>query len=251
MSSKNIIVLKFGGSVLHSQADFDQVQFEIERHLDLGRKVIAVVSAFYGVTEQLIHQANTQNLNADSVEFAALIASGEFRSATELVAHLNQASRQASCQTPKDLEFLAQGNRSKASPVSLNPNKVVAALTQTPVIVVPGFSAINEFGECVLLGRGGSDISAVCIAHALGLDSVRLLKDVDGLYDQDPNKYPTATRLEQVDYTTACEIGGELIQTEAIDFAQSKAMAIDVARIGSSNRSRIGAREISNMQKTA
>ena len=105
---------------------------------------------------------------------------------------------------------------------------------------MPGFSAVDEAGDCVLLGRGGSDISAVFIAQALGLDSVRLFKDVDGLYDSDPNRYHDATRLEYVDYNTARDIGGELIQLEAINFAAKKGVCIDIAALAKHYCSRIG-----------
>ncbi|RBP49604.1 hypothetical protein [Arenicella xantha] len=234
------IVLKFGGSVLHSQADFERIHSEIHRYRSQNINVIAVVSAFFGMTEQLITQATAKQLSTDSVEFATLIASGEFQSAAALVNFLTQHDLKASCQTPADLEFVAHGERTKATPTSINAVKINSALAQTPVIVVPGFSAVDQHGECVLLGRGGSDISAVCIAHALGLESVRLLKDVNGLYDRDPNKFANANRLAYVDYATACRIGGELIQTEAIDFAATKSIAIDVAGIGSIKQSRIG-----------
>ena len=60
------VVLKFGGSVLHSPADFPSVMSEIQRYLDQDTKVVVVVSAFYGVTETLIARANTENLSTDS-----------------------------------------------------------------------------------------------------------------------------------------------------------------------------------------
>jgi homoserine dehydrogenase len=240
MSTTKYVVLKFGGSVLHSQADLRRISAEIQRFNHQGIKVFAVVSAYYGVTETLIKQAREHVINPNSVAYAELIASGEFRSATDLVKELDQLGLNASCKTPADFAFTAQGSRSDARPNSIDSNSIILALEESPVVVMPGFSAIDQYGECVLLGRGGSDISAVCVAQALKLDSVRLLKDVDGLYDSDPNKYPLAQRLPAVDYQTAKLIGGELIQTEAIDFAASKNICIDVAAIGHSFASRIG-----------
>jgi homoserine dehydrogenase len=242
MSSVKAVVLKFGGSVLHSQDDFDRIQKEIQRFISKGHSVIAVVSAYFGVTERLIERATGAALCPDSVAYAELIAGGEFQSATELVSHLLSHDVSATVKLPCDVRFIATGERRSAMPVSVDSDQLVAALEQTQVLVVPGFSAIDQEGNCVLLGRGGSDISAVCMAHALGLDSVRLLKDVDGLYDCDPNRFDHAIRLPYVDYQTATRIGGELIQTEAIEFAASKRICIDVAGIGESFVSRIGPR---------
>lgn len=234
------VVLKFGGSVLHSKSDFDGIQKEILRFVSDGYQVVAAVSAYFGVTEELLSQAFENGIDPDSTEYAKLIASGELRSAKDLAAYLIQHNVRASCHSPKDLGFVAVGNRDSASPLSIDESKIRSALTSTLVIIVPGFSAVDETGDCVLLGRGGSDISAVFIAQALGLDSVRLFKDVDGLYDSDPNKFEDAARLDYVDYDTASDIGGELIQLEAINFAARKNVCIDIAALAKPYSSRIG-----------
>lgn len=234
------VVLKFGGSVLHSPADFPSVMSEIQGYLDQNTKVVAVVSAFYGVTETLIAQAKSENLSTDSVAYAELVASGEMRSAEELTNYLVQHDLPAAVATPRQLSFTAQGPRISATPQGIQPQALNQALTAASVLVVPGFSAIDNHGDCVLLGRGGSDISAVCLAETLGLHAVCLLKDVDGLYDMDPNRFSEAQRLTRVDYATAKLLGGELIQPEAIDFAQSKNICIEIAAIGKPGRSLIG-----------
>lgn len=240
MSISKTIVLKFGGSVIHSSADFDRIQSEIQRYRSRNYNVIAVVSAYFGVTERLISEAKEKRLDPASSEYAQHIANGEFKSAADLVAHLCKNGINASRQSPANLKFIAQGARDSGAPVRISSVRIESALAKTQVIVVPGYSAIDINGDCILLGRGGSDISAVCIAESLKLNCVRLLKDVDGLYDVDPNKYENANRLDHVDYATAKMIGGELIQTEAIDFAASRHIFIDIAAIGKSQVSRIG-----------
>jgi len=240
MNTQKRAVLKFGGSVLASQADFARITTEIAALINESFEVVAVVSAYFGVTEKLISQAKRERLDPDSVEYAELIASGEFQSAADLSEYLKQQGFNASLKAPSSFAFTAEGARGSAEPISIDGNKIESALKQTPIVILPGFSAIDRHQTCVLLGRGGSDISAVCVAQALGLDSVRLLKDVNGLYDKDPNKYNDARRLSYIDYQTARSIGGELIQTEAIDFAASKEMNIDVAAIGESFASRVG-----------
>ena len=245
------VVLKFGGSVLHSPADFPSVMSEIQRYLDQDTKVVVVVSAFYGVTETLIARANTEKLSTDSVAYAELVASGEMRSAEELTQYLREHKLPAAVATPRALGFTAAGPRTSATPQSMQPQALQKALNTASVLVVPGFSAIDNQGDCVLLGRGGSDISAVCLAETLGLHAVCLLKDVDGLYDRDPNRFTEAQRLTHVDYATAKLLGGELIQPEAIDFAQSKNICIEIAAIGKPGRSLIGEAKLARATRPA
>ncbi|GHA03882.1 hypothetical protein GCM10008090_11420 [Arenicella chitinivorans] len=213
---------------------------EIQGYLDQNIKVVAVVSAFYGVTETLIARASAEKIAVGSVPYADLVASGEMRSAQELTRYLIKHELPAAVATPRELGFTAQGSRTSATPKGIHPQALQQALTAASVVVVPGFSAIDDQGDCVLLGRGGSDISAVCLAETLGLPAVCLLKDVDGLYDRDPNRFTEAKRLTRVDYATAKLLGGELIQPEAIEFAQSKNICIEIAAIGKPGRSVIG-----------
>jgi len=237
---QHYVVLKFGGSVLHSHEDFGQISREIKRFIDDDYKVVVVVSAYYGITEQLIKKADEAFSDKQSSDYAKTVAEGEFQSAADLVGFLNNAGIQTSLKDPASIEFVAQGSRDSGKPASISSQLIKQALDGVSVIVVPGFSAIDDQGECILLGRGGSDISAVCIAQALGLTHVRLLKDVDGLYDRDPNIHSNAQRLSHVDYATAAELAGDLIQSEAISFAANRSMCIDIACMGAVDFSRIG-----------
>ncbi len=41
-----------------------------------------------------------------------------------------------------------------------------------------GFQGVNQNGEVTTLGRGGSDLSAVAIAGAIGADACEIYSDV-------------------------------------------------------------------------
>jgi len=93
--SRPTIVLKFGSSVLRTAADLPQAVHEIFRYARAGFGVVAVVSAFEGVTDRLIAQAKA--LGADPAHevgvsgLAALLASGERETAASLQIALSQA----------------------------------------------------------------------------------------------------------------------------------------------------------------
>ena len=100
------------------------------------------------------------------------------------------------------------------------------------MVVVPGFGAVTGEGRVVLLGRGGTDLTAAFLAAELGLKTVRLVKDVDGLYDRDPNNADGALRYDRASWETARRLGGSLVQRDAIDLGQARGVEIEVAALG-------------------
>jgi diaminopimelate decarboxylase/aspartate kinase len=73
-------------------------------------------------------------------------------------------------------------------------------------VITQGFIARNAAGETVLLGRGGSDTSAVYFATKLMALRCELWSDVPGLYTADPKQVPEARLLAAVDYREAQEM---------------------------------------------
>ncbi len=68
------------------------------------------------------------------------------------------------------------------------------AASQIPadhMILMAGFTAGNEKGELVVLGRNGSDYSAAVLAACLRADCCEIWTDVDGVYTCDPRRCRT------------------------------------------------------------
>lgn len=233
-------ILKFGSSVLRSPEDLPQVASEIARHVDAGEHVVAIVSAFDGVTDKLFRTARQSGLAEDSTAFAAAVAQGEITSAMALAEALARKNLRALFQSPEGIGFLAMGTRLSAAPAAIDAAKLRSRSENFEIVIVPGYSAVDEAGDTVLLGRGGSDISAVAIAHAFGQKIVRLVKDVDGVYTSDPHKDSTARRYVELTYQTALERAGVLVQAEAVRFADERGVQIEVVRLGADQGSIIG-----------
>jgi len=227
-----LTVIKYGSSVLRSPDDIPIVAEDIADRASEGRHIVAVVSAFEGRTAQLIGAAESRALPDDSVAYAEFLAAGEYESAVALLRVLQGLAIEASIATARRIGFVATGPRTDANPVLLDQNAVVEILKTTPVLIVPGFSAVDADGDAVLLGRGGSDLTAVHIAARLNLPSVRLVKDVDAVYDRDPNAGPGARRLLKIDHETALQVGGKLIQPKALRYARSAGVAIEISALG-------------------
>ena len=242
--SKAAVVLKFGSSVLRNAEDLPQAVHEIFRYAREGFAVVAVVSAFEGVTDKLIAQATA--LGADPGHsvgvsgLAALLASGERETAASLQIALSRSGIPASVLDPLAAGLRVCGNGIEGAPVDLATFRFTSLLDQGRVIVVPGFFGSDDEGSVSLLGRGGSDWTALFIAQRLGA-RCRLLKDTDGIYERDPKSEGAAPlRFERLNYEDALALQAPVVQEAALRFALSHAQVFEVARIGSLSGTTVG-----------
>lgn len=227
-----LVVLKLGSSVISDLARIPEAVTEIYRIVRDGRRVLAVVSAFEGVTDRMLEDARALGCAHDNVHLPRYVALGEETSAALLTLACDRAGLEASTLSVAQLGLKATGPIESAEPVSLDPRAIEQAFARCDVLVVPGYAALDPKGEVVLLGRGGTDLSAVYLSAELGAERVRLVKDVDGVYDRDPNTEEEALRFGAVTWRQAREVAGKLIQTRALDVAEARAIAVEVGALG-------------------
>jgi homoserine dehydrogenase len=238
--ARPLLVLKFGSSVLRTPADAPEAVSEIYRAVREGRRVLAVVSAFQGVTDKLLAEAEAWGCPHDASLAPRYVAIGEESTAALLAIACDRAGLNACSLSAAELGLRAKGDPQAAEPVGLDPAAIDAAFKRCDVVIVPGFVAHDD-GRTVLLGRGGSDLSAVYLAHALGAARVRLIKDVDGVYDRDPKRDGAALRFGKISWNAARDVAGKLVQGRALDFAQANRLEIEVGVAGAAELTVIGA----------
>src|SRR5579863_2997307 len=140
-ASGSTVVLKFGSSVLRDAASLPIAVAEVYRYYRAGDSVIAVVSAFEGVTDELCATARALGEDPDPGALAALVSTGEIVSATQLTLALQRAGICAQFVDPRDFDLTAVGDRDNAVLTSIALDRLRARLTETSVLVVPGFFA--------------------------------------------------------------------------------------------------------------
>ncbi|UKH13834.1 bifunctional aspartate kinase/homoserine dehydrogenase I [Actinobacillus pleuropneumoniae] len=118
-------------------------------------------------------------------------------------------------------KLLAHGSYLESSVDIAESTKRVDAnsIPKKNVVLMAGFTAGNENGELVLLGRNGSDYSAACLAACLKADCCEIWTDVDGVYTCDPRLVPEAICLESMSYQEAMELsyfGAKVIHPRTI-----------------------------------
>ena len=234
-----IEVLKFGSSVLRSSDDLRVAVDEIYRRWRTGYQVLAVVSAFEGVTDRLLGEIE-RTMGADSPEAtAAYVATGEQQTAALLVGALQRHGLPARAIEPREIGLMAEGSFLESTPVQVNLQTLERLWSSTPVLVLPGFYGIDDEGRTVLFGRGGSDLSAMFLAGVLGAEC-RLLKDVRGVFEADPAMHREAKRFSALSWKTAAKLSGQLIQAKALEYARQRALNFEVGRPSEAIGTKIG-----------
>ncbi|MEO8725460.1 MAG: homoserine dehydrogenase [Acidobacteriaceae bacterium] len=236
---KNIIVLKFGSSVLQSAADLPQAVHEIYRWLRLQYSVVAVVSAFAGDTDRLLQQAQRFGKLSNQNAVARLISTGEEQSSSLLALELDRFGVPATVLDATQIELRAEGDACDAIPTFCATQPILDAAAAGKVVIVPGYAGRNAAGEVVLLGRGGSDLSAILLAQQLDA-RCRIIKDVEGIYPSDPRIYSNARCYREVNWAEAGRVGAQIVQPKALAFAQAAEFEFEVAQAGSDHATRVG-----------
>jgi homoserine dehydrogenase len=244
-SAQRIAVLKFGSSVLASTSDLPRAVHEVYAHLRRGYRVVAVVSAIGDTTDRLLAQARALSERPEPRDLAELLAGGERESAALFALALARSGVPARVLDPTEGVVTARGPVLDAAPIAVDRARVAAAFAECDVVVLPGFFARGESERCVLLGRGGSDLSAVFAAAELDAARCVLLKDVDGLYESDPATVapgaPAPRRYAALSFEDAERLDGGIVQNKAVRLARERGLVFEVGALGRASRTLVGA----------
>ena len=104
-------------------------------------------------------------------------------------------------------------------------SKKLKPIVKKQMVVTQGFVGRSADLKTVTLGREGSDYSAAIFAYGLDAESVTIWKDVDGVMNADPKKFPEAVKLDALSYSHAIELayyGATVIHPKTIQPLQSK-----------------------------
>ena len=170
MTSKAVIVKKFGGSAVRDRERIFNVARIVAQTHNAGNDVVVVVSAQGDTTDDLIAKAAEITHNPSAREMDMLMASGEQISIALLAMALNEIGCHATSLTGWQAGFHTDRAYTKARIKRMDVERIASELERNRIVVVAGFQGINKLDDITTLGRGGSDTSAVAIPAALGGD---------------------------------------------------------------------------------
>jgi len=242
----SIRVMKFGGSSLASPAQRTAAANRVLAVQKDGERVVIVVSAMGRrpdpyATDTLLELAPDAEAGPNR---DLLAASGEIVSAAVFAATLERCGARARALTGWQAGILTDGAHGDAHVLHVERTTIDEVLSSGVTPVICGFQGADRNGTITTLGRGGSDLTAVAIARALGGAALDIYTDVDGVMTADPRRVPAAQTIPNLTFEEVTELsqhGATVMHDKAADLARIAHLPYTVLSLNSGAGTKVGA----------
>ncbi|MET1063663.1 MAG: aspartate kinase [Arthrobacter sp.] len=232
MAQGSVIVQKFGGSSLADPSGILRAARRIAKTRENGHQVVAVVSAMGDTTDELCDLAAEVSSKPRPSDLDALLSTGELVSSALLAIALADLGLAPVTFTGSTAGLITDSVHGKAQITDVRPERIRACLNRGELPVVAGFQGRTKKGKTVTtLGRGGSDLTAVALAAALGASICEIYTDVDGVYTADPRIVPRARKLGVLSNEVMLEFaasGCKVLHLRCVEYARRFGIPIHV-----------------------
>jgi len=227
----SVVVQKYGGTSVGTPERILNVARRIIATQEAGHSVVAVVSAMSGVTDNLIRMAREVSPQPAEREMDVLLSTGEQTTIALTSMALNGLGRKAVSLTGAQAGIVTDGFHTKAKIANISPRQIRRYLKDGFIVIVAGFQGETSDGRITTLGRGGSDLTAIAIASAIGASVCQIFTDVDGVYTCDPRIVKNARKLPEISYDEMLEMassGSKVMQSRSVEFAKKFGVIFEV-----------------------
>ena len=216
------LVQKFGGTSVATPALIQKSARHVADAYQAGHKVVVVVSAMAGVTDQLAGYVKDVALAPDLREYDVVVSSGEQVTCGLMAIALRSMGLPAKSWLSWQVPVRASPEFGQSRVREIDPQGLLEALDQGMIPVVAGFQGITDTNDLTTFGRGGSDITAVALAVSLKAGRCDLYKDVPGVLTADPKIVPSARLIPQMtgqEMLELASLGAKVLQSRAAELA--------------------------------
>lgn len=216
------VVIKFGGADLSTGEKIKRAA-ELVVKSPYKEKTV-VVSAMGNATDSLLATMGKLGEINDE-DYAQILSMGERTSTRVVCAALKALGARAEAFDPADENWpiMTDSNYRDAKPnveeTRRLVQKFVVPLLPEAIPVICGFLGKDKEGHVTTLGRGGSDTTALLLAHCLEANEVILVKETSGVLSADPKFVSTARPLERLDVHEMFDLaqgGARIIKPESL-----------------------------------
>ncbi len=194
---------------------------------------------FLSAWQHLLELAGQHSADPDASQQARILACGERLSSAlgqqalqhrDIDTHLHDAT-----------ELLTADGGYDDSPLSAScgawcePQLEAALAAKGAVHITQGFLAAGPQGGTWLLGRGGSDTSAACLASRLSAEKLEIWTDVPGIFTADPRVVPHAYLLQRLSFSEAQELasmGARILHPPSVRICKQAAIPLQIRDTG-------------------
>ena len=248
-----LVVLKFGGTSVADVPQIKKIALKIKGEVDQGNKVIVVVSAMSGVTNNLIDLVNQTSKNFSLSEHDVVLSTGEQITSALLSIALEELSLKARSWMGWQVPIVSDNTHGKAVIKDIKTSNIMGSIKKGYIAIVSGFQGISEDNRITTLGRGGSDTTAVALAAAFSADRCDIYTDVEGVYTTDPRIVKKAKKLDFITYEEMLELasqGAKVLQTRSVALAMKYNVNLRVLSSFTNVPGTLIAEERGNMEKS-
>ncbi len=201
-----LVVQKFGGTSVADPDRMRAVADHVARTKKRGNDVVIVISAMGKETDELLRIAKEVSNTRPGREMDMLITAGERKAMALLSMALHDLGIEADSFTGSQAGFITDTTHTNAKIIEVRADRIRAAVDAGRVPVVGGAQGVSLDHDVTFLGRGGSDTTAVAIAHALGADICELYTDVSGVFTSDPRVVQNARKMDHISFDELLEM---------------------------------------------
>ena len=248
-----LVVLKFGGTSVADVSQIKKIALKVKGEVDQGNKVIVVVSAMSGVTNNLIDLVNQTSKNFSLSEHDVVLSTGEQITSALLSIALEELSLKARSWMGWQVPIVSDNTHGKAVIKDIKTLNIMGSIKKGYIAIVSGFQGISEDNRITTLGRGGSDTTAVALAAAFSADRCDIYTDVEGVYTTDPRIVKKAKKLDFITYEEMLELasqGAKVLQTRSVALAMKYNVNLRVLSSFANGPGTLIAEERGNMEKS-
>ena len=227
----SVVVQKYGGTSVADAARIMNVARRIVATYDQGNSVCAVVSARGDTTDELLTLAYEISPHPPEREMDMLLSAGERISCALLAMAIDHLGKGVVSFTGSQAGIVTDTVHTKARILDIRAARVEEAMAQGKIVLVAGFQGVSTAKDVTTLGRGGSDTTAVALAHALGASVCEIYTDVDGVYTANPSLVSQARKIDAISYDEMLELaasGAQVLAVRCVEYARKYNIVVHV-----------------------
>ncbi len=227
-----LFIQKYGGTSVGNLERIRAVANHLASVFQAGHKLVVVVSAMGQQTDELLELALALNEMPPQREVDMLLSAGERISMSLLAIALSNMNISTVSFTGSQSGILTDNTFGNARIIKILGDRIRKALEQNKLVIVAGFQGMSELEkEITTLGRGGSDLTAIALAHALSADKCQIFKDVDGVCTADPRIVPSAKLLTYLSWDSLSHLtwfGSGVVHNRGVHLAKKYRIPLEI-----------------------
>lgn len=228
----SLFIQKYGGTSVGTLERIRSVAEHIAATYRQGHRLVVVVSAMGQQTDELLDMALALSPEPPQREVDMLLSVGERISMSLLAIALNDMKVPTVSFTGSQSGILTDDTHGNAKIQRILGDRIRKALDANKLVIVAGFQGMSEAGkEITTLGRGGSDLTAIALAHTLKADRCQIYKDVDGVCSADPRLVPAAKVMPTMSWDSLSHLtwyGSGVVHNRGVHLAKKFQIPLEI-----------------------